>query len=37
MLHAATLGFVHPGTGQYTEYCAPLPIDMKHAMAHRRV
>jgi len=37
MLHAATLAFVHPGTGQYAEYRAPLPLHMKRAMAHRRV
>lgn len=24
-LHAKTLGFVHPGTGQYVEFDAPLP------------
>ena len=36
MLHAAVLGFVHPGTGQYAEYRAPLPLDMKQAVARRR-
>jgi 23S rRNA pseudouridine1911/1915/1917 synthase len=32
MLHAATLGFLHPATGQYTEYRAPLPPDMARAL-----
>ena len=27
-LHARTLGFHHPGTGQYMEFAAPLPEDM---------
>ena len=36
MLHAAVLGFVHPATGDYTEYRAPLPADMESAMARRR-
>lgn len=27
-LHAATLGFVHPGSGDYLEFEAPLPPDM---------
>jgi hypothetical protein len=36
MLHAAVLGFVHPATGEYTEYCAPLPADMASAVARRR-
>lgn len=27
-LHAATLGFVHPGTGAQLEFEAPLPADM---------
>ena len=36
MLHAAVLGFVHPGTGQYAEYRAPLPPDMERAVARRR-
>lgn len=27
-LHAATLGFVHPGTGEHLEFEAPLPADM---------
>jgi len=36
MLHAAVLGFVHPATGEYTEYRAPLPADMAGAVARRR-
>jgi 23S rRNA pseudouridine1911/1915/1917 synthase len=27
-LHAATLGFVHPETGDWLEFEAPLPPDM---------
>ncbi len=30
MLHAATLGFVHPVTGQYLEFASPLPADMNN-------
>ena len=36
MLHAAVLGFVHPATGEYAEYRAPLPPDMERAVAERR-
>jgi len=36
MLHAAVLGFVHPATGEYTEFRAPLPADMESAVARRR-
>jgi 23S rRNA pseudouridine1911/1915/1917 synthase len=36
MLHAAVLGFVHPATGEYTEFRAPLPTDMESAVARRR-
>jgi 23S rRNA pseudouridine1911/1915/1917 synthase len=32
MLHAAVLGFVHPGTGCYAEFRAPLPHDMDRAL-----
>lgn len=28
MLHARTLGFLHPMTGRYREYSSPLPLDM---------
>ncbi|HOI17448.1 MAG TPA: RluA family pseudouridine synthase, partial [Geobacteraceae bacterium] len=27
-LHAQVLGFVHPGTGEYLEFSAPVPDDM---------
>jgi 23S rRNA pseudouridine1911/1915/1917 synthase len=36
MLHAAVLGFVHPATGEYAEYRAPMPADMEAAVASRR-
>jgi 23S rRNA pseudouridine1911/1915/1917 synthase len=36
MLHAAVLGFVHPATGEYTEFRVPLPADMERAVAGRR-
>ena len=36
MLHAAVLGFVHPNTGEYVEFHAPLPADMESAVAGRR-
>jgi 23S rRNA pseudouridine1911/1915/1917 synthase len=29
MLHAGTLGFVHPQGGDYREFTAPLPADME--------
>ncbi len=32
MLHAELLGFLHPDTGSYCEYRAPLPADMKAVM-----
>jgi 23S rRNA pseudouridine1911/1915/1917 synthase len=31
-LHAATLGFTHPGTGEWVEFTAPLPDDLQHAL-----
>ncbi len=31
-LHAATLGFVHPTTGEAMEFSSPLPGDMKEAL-----
>jgi 23S rRNA pseudouridine1911/1915/1917 synthase len=31
-LHAATLGFEHPRTGEYLEFSAPIPEDMEHAL-----
>jgi 23S rRNA pseudouridine1911/1915/1917 synthase len=36
MLHAAVLGFVHPASGEYVEFRAPLPADMEHAVADHR-
>jgi 23S rRNA pseudouridine1911/1915/1917 synthase len=36
MLHAATLGFIHPSTGEYQEYHAQLPPDMERAVARWR-
>ena len=33
MLHAGTLGFTHPDTGDYCEFCAPLPADMEEVLA----
>ncbi|MGH7369181.1 MAG: RluA family pseudouridine synthase [Candidatus Rokuibacteriota bacterium] len=36
MLHAAVLGFVHPATGEYTEFQAPLPADMEREVVRRR-
>jgi len=36
MLHAAVLGFVHPASGEYVEFRAPLPADMETAVARRR-
>jgi 23S rRNA pseudouridine1911/1915/1917 synthase len=36
MLHAAVLGFVHPATGEYAEYRAPVPADMAAAVARFR-
>ncbi|ETT57302.1 RluA family pseudouridine synthase [Paenibacillus sp. FSL H8-0457] len=31
-LHAAVLGFVHPSTGEYKEFSAPMPSDMKELL-----
>jgi len=33
MLHAWTLGFRHPGTGEWKHFEAPLPADFKEAIA----
>jgi len=35
-LHAAVLGFVHPRTGSYQEFTAPLPPEMEAAIAFYR-
>lgn len=32
MLHARTLGFTHPATGQYHEYTVPPPADMEEVL-----
>lgn len=32
MLHAMTLGFIHPGTGEYMEFSAPLPEYFKELL-----
>jgi len=32
-LHAETLGFRHPGTGEYLEFSSPLPEDFEKALA----
>lgn len=31
-LHAGSLGFIHPGTGEYQEWQAPLPADMQELL-----
>lgn len=35
-LHAATLGFIHPATGEHLEFEAPLPPDMEELVAALR-
>lgn len=35
-LHAAVLGFVHPASGEYMEFSAPLPEDMEDLLARLR-
>lgn len=35
-LHAATLGFVHPRSGEYLEFEAPLPDDMQLVLTRLR-
>jgi len=32
-LHAAVLGFVHPSSGEYMEYSAPMPDDMEELLS----
>lgn len=34
-LHAKTLGFIHPGTGAYVEFCAPLPEYFEKLLAEK--
>jgi 23S rRNA pseudouridine1911/1915/1917 synthase len=36
MLHAASLGFSHPGTGQWMSWKSPLPEDMARLLARLR-
>ncbi|MBW1788020.1 MAG: RluA family pseudouridine synthase [Deltaproteobacteria bacterium] len=36
MLHADRLGFTHPDTGNYVEFSADLPDDMKHLLGTLR-
>jgi 23S rRNA pseudouridine1911/1915/1917 synthase len=31
-LHAARLGFVHPGTGEWVEFSSPYPADLERAL-----
>ncbi|MFC7372099.1 RluA family pseudouridine synthase [Fictibacillus iocasae] len=35
-LHAETLGFVHPRTGEYMEFSAPMPEDMQNLLDYLR-
>ncbi len=35
-LHAATLGFTHPTTGEALDFAAPLPDDMQHVLDRLR-
>ena len=35
-LHAASLGFIHPATGETLEFSSPLPEDMEEAIAFLR-
>lgn len=35
-LHARTLGFIHPASGEYLEFSAPLPEDMQHILDYLR-
>jgi 23S rRNA pseudouridine1911/1915/1917 synthase len=37
MLHARTLGFRHPGTGEYREFTSALPADMEQVAEALRV
>ncbi len=35
-LHAGVLGFIHPSTGEYVEYIAPLPEYFKKILEKLR-
>jgi 23S rRNA pseudouridine1911/1915/1917 synthase len=34
-LHASTLGFVHPATGEFLEFTSPLPADMQRILDYQ--
>lgn len=36
VLHAGTLGFNHPSTGEYLEFTSPLPADFQHLLDELR-
>lgn len=36
LLHARRLGFIHPGTGEFVEFEAPLPPDMERVLEELR-
>src|SRR5690606_5956776 len=36
LLHARTLGFIHPGTGEFVEFTAPYPEDMARVLGMLR-
>lgn len=36
MLHAESLGFIHPATGQYLEFNSPIPDDMREKINEMR-
>ena len=36
-LHAHTLGFAHPATGEAMDFTAPLPADMQHVLTRLRM
>jgi len=36
MLHAESLGFIHPATGEYLEFRSPLPEDMEERLKQLR-
>jgi len=35
-LHARKIGFIHPATGQYTEFESRIPLDMQELLAYLR-
>ncbi|MFF2482909.1 RluA family pseudouridine synthase [Paenibacillus sp. NPDC058071] len=36
-LHAAVIGFIHPRSGEYLEFEAPIPADMEHVLNSLRL